>query len=298
MKSKKIMVIVVCIFLVIGCIIGYFLFQQYQEGKRTTEKISELSKYEKDFESSKEHDQKLEILKSVILEQNDYNQSKQTDNEVTSKYKSLISNMQKDFTTEYDNTIKEYTVDDLDNTKDVDTLSSNSKKLSALLTTIEAEKDYTLSDDSEYQEYTDKISSLKESYSNRINAIEEEQKAEEARRKAEEEQAKTHYENDYFSVDVPKEWGENWTVTEEDNSSGSIKSTIYMFSYNPANGSGGGASVYVLDMSDTSISLPTYATMIPAECEEIGFTSSGYYDVFKTEAGAGFFSAGATITLK
>ena len=51
-------------------------------------------------------------------------------------------------------------------------------------------------------------------------------------------------------------------------------------------------------MSDTSISLSTYATMIPAECEEIGFTSSGYYDVFKTEAGAGFFSAGATITLK
>lgn len=298
MKSKKIMVIAVCIFLMIGCIIGYFLFQQQQEGKRTTEKISEISKYEKDFESSEEHDQKLEILKSVILEQKDYNQSKQTDNEVTSKYKSLISIMQKDFTTEYDNTIKEYTVDDLDNTKDIDTLSSNSEKLSALLTTIEAEKDYTLSDDSEYQEYTDKISSLKESYSNRINAIEEEQKAEEARKKAEEEQAKTHYENDYFSVDVPKEWGGNWTLTEEDNSSGSIKSTIYMFSYNPANGSGGGASVYVLDMSDTSISLPTYATMIPAECEEIGFTSSGYYDIFKTEAGAGFFSAGATITLK
>lgn len=54
----------------------------------------------------------------------------------------------------------------------------------------------------------------------------------------------------------------------------------------------------VFKMSDTSISLSTYATMIPAECEEIGFTSSGYYDVFKTEAGAGFFSAGATITLK
>lgn len=133
---------------------------------------------------------------------------------------------------------------------------------------------------------------------NQKSTIEEEQKAEEAKKKAEEEQSKNHYENDYFSVDVPKEWGENWTVTEEDNSSGSIKSTIYMFSYNPANGSGGGASVYVLDMSDTSISLPTYATMIPAECEEIGFTSSGYYDVFKTEAGAGFFSAGATITLK
>ena len=47
--------------------------------------------------------------------------------------------------------------------------------------------------------------------------------------------------------------------------------------------------IYVLDMSDTSIPLPTYASMIPSECEEIGVTSFGYYDVFKTEAGAGFF---------
>lgn len=296
--KHKIIVIAVCIILVIGCVIGFFLLHQHQEKKRISQKIVEISKFEKEFETSEDRDQKLEILKSVILGEEAYNQSRQADHEITSKYKRLILNMQKNFTTEYDNAIKEYTVDDLDNTKDIDTLSSNSEKLNALLTTIESEKDYTLSNDSEYQEYTDKISSLKEAYSNRINAIEEKQKAEEARKKAEEEQSKTHYENDFFSVDVPKEWNGNWTVTEEDNSSGSIKSTIYMFSYNPANGSGGGASVYVLDMSDTSITLPTYATMIPAECEEIGFTSSGYYDIFKTEAGAGFFSAGATITLK
>ena len=40
-------------------------------------------------------------------------------------------------------------------------------------------------------------------------------------------------------------------------------------------------------------------SIFPSECEEIGVTSFGYYDVFKTEAGAGFFfDGGATITLK
>lgn len=88
-------------------------------------------------------------------------------------------------------------------------------------------------------------------------------------------------------------------ITEEDNSLGKIHSTIYTFSYDPENDYGGGAMIYVLDMSDTSIPLPTYASMIPSECKEIGVTSFGYYDVFKTEAGAGFFfDGGATITLK
>lgn len=185
-----------------------------------------------------------------------------------------------------------------------------------MLTTIEAEKEYTLSNNSNYQEYIENLSSYIDAYTSRITDIKEKQKAEaeaqkkaeedakhkaekEARKKAEEEKAKTHYENEYFSVDVPVEWIGAWSVTEEDNSLGKIHSTIYTFSYDPENDYGGGAMIYVLDMSDTSIPLPTYASMIPSECEEIGVTSFGYYDVFKTEAGAGFFfDGGATITLK
>lgn len=56
--------------------------------------------------------------------------------------------------------------------------------------------------------------------------------------------------------------------------------------------------VYVLDMNDTCRPLSEYSRMIPSMCEEIGVTLFGYYDVFKTEAGAGFFSYGAIITLK
>lgn len=169
--------------------------------------------------------------------------------------------------------------------------------------TVESEKNYTFSDDSVYEECTKKISDLTEGYSNRITAVEEQKKAEaeaEAKKKAEEEarrqaeeKAKTHYENEYFSVDVPSDWGSDWTVSEEDNSLNGVSSILYSFST-----SSGGATVYVLDMSDTSRPLSEYSRMIPSTCEEVGVTSFGYYDVFKTEAGAGFFSAGATIALK
>ena len=84
--------------------------------------------------------------------------------------------------------------------------------------------------------------------------------------------------NEYFEVIVPESWEGEWTVTEEDNTMNGIKSTLYRFSHDPADGEeGGAADVYVLDMSDTSIPLSHYSRMLPsAGCEEVGLTSFGY----------------------
>ena len=115
------------------------------------------------------------------------------------------------------------------------------------------------------------------------------------------ETTKVSYSNEYFEVIVPESWEGEWTVTEEDNTMNGIKSTLYRFSHDPADGEeGGAADVYVLDMSDTSIPLSHYSRMLPsAGCEEVGLTSFGYNDVFKMEVANGFFyENGATITLK
>lgn len=115
------------------------------------------------------------------------------------------------------------------------------------------------------------------------------------------ETTKVSYSNEYFEVIVPESWEGEWTVTEEDNTMNGIKSTLYRFSHDPADGEeGGAADVYVLDMSDTSRPLSHYSRMLPsAGCEEVGLTSFGYNDVFKMEVANGFFYAnGATITLK
>lgn len=115
------------------------------------------------------------------------------------------------------------------------------------------------------------------------------------------ETTKVSYSNEYFEVIVPESWEGEWTVTEEDNTMNGIKSTLYRFSHDPADGEeGGAADVYVLDMSDTSRPLSHYGRMLPsAGCEEVGLTSFGYNDVFKMEVANGFFyENGATITLK
>lgn len=115
------------------------------------------------------------------------------------------------------------------------------------------------------------------------------------------ETTKVSYSNEYFEVIVPESWEGEWTVTEEDNTMNGIKSTLYRFSHDPADGEeGGAADVYVLDKSDTSRPLSHYSRMLPsAGCEEVGLTSFGYNDVFKMEVANGFFyENGATITLK
>ena len=115
-------------------------------------------------------------------------------------------------------------------------------------------------------------------------------------------QTGTHYENQYFAVDVPADWANAWILRETDNSLNGIISTKYEFSFGESSEStpaAGGAIVYVIDMSDHSRPLSHYSRMIPENVTSLG-TASGENEVFMTEAGAGFFTRdqGATITLK
>lgn len=300
MKVKIISVIVVVVILLCGGV-GYFFYQENVKQEAIDKKIEEISEVEKKFSASEKREDKIYILKNILVDMDEYSKSKDKYKEISEKYESVVSSMQGEFSKEYDASIKENTVDDIENLEDIKTINTNKDNLNELLSLIESEKKYTFSKESESEQYIQKIDSLIESYSSRIGVLEEAQKKaeEEAQKKAEEERVKTHYENEYFSVDVPADWAGSWSVEERDGSSGQIKCTIYTFSCYPQNDYGGGAMVYVLDMSDTSIPLPTYASMVPSEPDcGIGTVSNGYDEVFVTEAGAGFFSHGATITLK
>ncbi len=301
MKAKIISVIIVLIIL-LGGISGYFLYQRHIEDKIISEKTNEMNAIKDKFDSSTNRDSKLEVLKSTIQASNDYNESKKVFPEISDKYEALIMSMQKEFIGEYDNVIKENTIDNLNSVEDTDAINASTENLNILLTTIESEKEYTLSSDSEYNEYAKKISALTETYSTQIVAIEEKRKAEEeakkqaeeeARKKAEEEKAKTHYENEYFSVDVPAEWAGDWSVTEEVRGTDGV---IYSFNYFPQiENYGGIANVFVVD---ATYGLPQNGAVIDRPCELVGYTSNKF-GIFKEEVSAGFFfDGGATITLK
>lgn len=67
-----------------------------------------------------------------------------------------------------------------------------------------------------------------------------------------------------------------------------------LFDYKADSTYGGGATIYVVD---ATYGLPQNGSIIDTGCELVGYTSNKF-GVFMVEAGAGFFSAGATITLK
>ena len=99
--------------------------------------------------------------------------------------------------------------------------------------------------------------------------------------------AKTHYENKYFSIDVPEDWIGYWDVIEEENSL-YVDQILYRLSYKPpVENYGGGAEIYILDISDTSVPLSVYRASIPDYAEEVGVVSFANYDVFVMEVGGG-----------
>ena len=310
-KAKIISIISVVLILIIG-IAGYFMCQKSEEEKSIKENLNNITKIETSFSKAETHEEKLNILKSCITEMTDYNKSKEHFEQVTDKYKSTISSMQEVFAKEYDSIIEENTLSNLDSLEDVSTITNNKNNLSSLLSTIDAEKDYVFSSNDDFESYQQKITELTESYTNRITALEEAKKKaeeeakrkaeeeakrkaeEEARKKAEEEKEKTHYENEYFSVDVPKEWIDCWSVQEEKRGT---DGTIYHFSYDPpGENNGGGGRIFVVD---ATYGLPQNGLVISEPCDIVGYTSHKFA-VFKgIEAGAGFFfDGGATITLK
>lgn len=307
MKAKIIGVVVVIVILLCSGV-GYFLYQRNVRQKAIDKKIEEISEVEKKFSASEKREDKINILKNILADMDEYNKSKDKYKEVSEKYESVVSNMRGAFSKEYDTSIKENTIDDIGNLEDIETINANKDNLNKLLSLIESEKKYTFSKESESGQYIQKIDSLIESYSNRIEVLEEAQKKaeeeaqkkaeEEAQRKAEEERAKTHYENEYFSVDVPTDWNE-WSIAPGENYRQN-SNAIAVYDCSMGKGEfGGGAEIYVLEIKYPETDRLGYGNFIlPDGGTYVGQTTNGKFVFIMTEAGAGFFSHGATITLK
>ena len=311
-KTKLISIIVIILIFVVG-IGGYFMYQKAEREKTITKELNNISKIEKTFSETEDHAEKLNILKSTIEEMTDYNKSENHFEKISDKYASSISNMQKCFIVEYDSSLAENTLSNLDSLEDIDTIMTNKDNLTALLSTIEAEQAYTIALSDDFTNYKQKISSLTESYTSRITALAEAKKKaeeeakkkaeEEAKKKAEEEKAKTHYENEYFSVDVPKEWIGYWEITETENTMQPNNPRViasYMASYDPAgDNNGGGAIIHVLKLEKGDrlgygyFSMSQYVEFVTPNASAENFV------FIMTQAGGGFFfDGGATITAK
>ena len=161
------------------------------------------------------------------------------------------------FHNDYDNTIKTYTLSDITTVSDEKKINDNKSKLNELTKTIEIEKDYTFESEQQAQEKQTEVEKLVKKYDERINELkkkENDKKQEKSSSKSDakaEQTASTHYENDYFSVDVPDKWAGIWSFTEITDTSNlgtpSQPAKIYSFKHDPEGNVpfGGAQAIYV-----------------------------------------------------
>ena len=185
---------------------------------------------------------------------NSYKDSKAQD-----EYKNSITTMRTYFQNDYDNTLKTNTLSEINTVSDEKVITDNKTKLDELTKTIEKEKDYTFETDQKAREKKSEIEKLIKKYEERIGELkaksnDNKAKKENSSKNSDEKSGKantTHYENEYFSVDVPKKWDKIWSLSMDVDSSNlgtpSQPAIIYSFKHDPeGNVSFGGAqAIYV-----------------------------------------------------
>lgn len=223
--------------------------------------------------------------------------------------------MRKYFISDYEKSIKENTLENVESIQDKQQINEKKDNLNALKTLVSEEYKFTLDSKSQYDAYIKSITEISTLYDNRIVAIEQEEQAQKQAELAKQNEAKRTYSNEFFTITVPEEWdSSNWSI-EEDTSSAKVLDGItrlrtFYCSYMPNTPypAGGGAYIYVLNMSDYGIdeehrSLAFYRNLIPVPEDQQqylyspdGETSQGWV-VFVQNVAASFIDDGARHTV-
>ena len=253
-NNKTIISIVSVIIAVVICFIGYNSYQRKQAEVVLSEKVAALHELTKKFNDKNDRNERLNILKETLDEQSQYNLNSNKEPKVQDEFKNSINTMRTYFHNDYDNTIKTYTLSDITTVSDEKKINDNKSKLNELTKTIETEKDYTFESEQQAQEKQTEVEKLVKKYDERINELKKKENDKKSSSKSEakaEQTASTHYENDYFSVDVPDKWAGIWSFTEITDTSNlgtpSQPAKIYSFKHDPEGNVpfGGAQAIYV-----------------------------------------------------
>ena len=300
-KKKTIIAILSALVVLAIAIAGFFYVKQQRYEQSINEKLTEISDTSSGFQSA-ERSTKLTLLQKLQKELKEYKESENPDDKVITKYESEITTMKAYFVEEYNKAVADNTVDDVDSISDAETVNKKSTALKELKTKLSAEKDIFFNNEAATA-LEKKIDDTIAAYTKRAEKIEAdriaaEKKAAEEKKKAEEKaatekaeaekKAKLHYENEYFTIDIPESWlqqGRTWQITPRPGKYNGVME----YSLSQSDGtpySSGGVTIYVF----TEGVIPR--GMIVPETKEIGTTSSGALVLKGVEASAGFLGFG------
>lgn len=258
-NNKTIISIVSIIIALVICFFGYNLYQKKQAEVVSAEKLTTLHELTKKFNDENDRNNKFNLLKDTLDEQSKYNLNSYKDSKVKDEFKNSINIMRDYFHKDYDNTIKENNISDLNNTSDESKFSDKKAKLDNLIKVIEKEKDVTFETEQQAQEKKSEVEKLIKKYEERITELDKKEKLTEEKGKSSSSDigekfvtmTSTHYENEYFIVDVPAKWSGKWSISKtidtKDLGTPSQPAITYAFSRsgdNPMFG-GGGQTVHV-----------------------------------------------------
>ena len=258
-NNKTIISIVSVVIAVVICFFGYNFYQKKQAEVVSAEKLTAIHEVIKKFNDGNDRNERLNLLKDTLDEQSKYNLNSYKDSKVQDEYKNSITTMRTYFQNDYDNTLKTSTISEINTVSDEKVITDNKSKLDELTKTIEKEKDYTFETDQKAQEKKSEIEKLVKKYEERITELKKKSKDIESKREnsannSDEKSGKantTHYENEYFSVDVPQKWAGIWSFTEASDTSNlgtpSQPAKIYSFKHDPEGNVpfGGAQAIYV-----------------------------------------------------
>ena len=249
--NNRTIISIISIVALVICFFGYNLYQKKQAEVVSAEKLTAIHEVIKKFNDRNDRNERLNLLKATLDEQSKYNLNSYKDSKVQAEYKNSIKIMRTYFHNDYDNTIKANTISEVNKVSDEKKITDNITKLEELTKTIDKEKDFTFETEQQSQEKKSEIEKLVKKYEDRISEI---KKKENSSNKTEEQSGKTnatHYENEYFSVDVPQKWAGIWSFTEASDTSNlgtpSQPAKIYSFKHDPEGNVpfGGAQAIYV-----------------------------------------------------
>lgn len=300
-KKRTIIAILSALAVLALAFAGFFYVKQQKHEQAINEKITAISGTSSGFQSA-ERSNKLTLLQQLQKELEEYKENENPDEKVIAKYESEIASMKAYFVEEYNKAVADNTAADVDSITDAETVNKKATALKELKTKLSSEKEIFFDND-EATTLEKKIDDTLSAYAKRAEKIEAdriaaEKKAAEEKKKAEEKaaaekakaekKAKLHYENEYFTLDIPDSWlqqGRTWQITPRPGKyNGVIEYSLSQSDGSPY--SSGGVTIYVF----TEGVIPR--GMIVPETKEIGKTSSGALVLKGVEASAGFLGFG------
>lgn len=164
--NKKAIIItsVIAIILIAAGIIGFLVFQNHKKNEAMKQ---EIATYIEDFHAA-DREEKPELFLDFSNDKEKYNTTNVSDG-VKKAYEEALSEMKDWFVSEYDSTLEDNTLADIETMEDKEMITASITNLEELIAIIELDG---VLDENEMEEYEAKINDLVTSYNDRLTVIE------------------------------------------------------------------------------------------------------------------------------